>query len=91
MPTNCMGWVPVARHPGGAPEQAKEEDTMGEGSGTSRIDRIQIEQHSSAGLLWIAAWLFTIGFLHLPFWRAVFALVVWPYYLGADLSSSVTP
>jgi hypothetical protein len=50
-------------------------------------DRIRIEQHSSLGMLWIAGWLFTIGFLHLTFWRGVFALVIWPYYLGEALSS----
>jgi hypothetical protein len=60
---------------------------MEEDKATSRSDRIRIEQHSSAGLLWIAAWLFTIGFLHLPFWRGVLALLVWPYYLGEALRS----
>lgn len=49
-------------------------------------DRIRIEQHSSAGLLWIAAWLFTIGFLQLSFWQGVIALLVWPFYLGRALS-----
>lgn len=34
------------------------------------------------GLLWFAGWLFTIGFAKLGFWKAVFALVVWPYYLA---------
>jgi hypothetical protein len=33
--------------------------------------------------VWIMGWLFTIGFLALPFWRAVFAIVLWPYYLGS--------
>ena len=28
------------------------------------------------------AWLFTIGFLDLDFWQAVWALVAWTYYLG---------
>jgi hypothetical protein len=27
--------------------------------------RIRIEQHSAVGMLWLGAWLFTIGFLHL--------------------------
>ena len=35
------------------------------------------------GLVWFAGWLFTIGYLHLPFGRALLALVIWPYYLGA--------
>jgi hypothetical protein len=45
-------------------------------------ERIRIEQHSVAGLLWFAGWLFTIGFLHLSFWKGVLALVLWPYYVG---------
>jgi hypothetical protein len=48
--------------------------------------RIRIEQHSAIGMLWFGAWLFTIALLHLSFWKAVLALVVWPYYLGVALS-----
>ena len=46
------------------------------------MEKIRIEQHSSVGLAWAAGWLFTIGFLKLPFWQGVFAIVLWPYYLG---------
>jgi len=35
-----------------------------------------------AGPLWAIGWIFTIGFLKLTFWKAVLAIVVWPYYLG---------
>jgi hypothetical protein len=56
-----------------------------------RSERIRIEQHSSAGLFWIAAWLFTIGFLQLGFWRGALALLLWPYYLGAALTSILLP
>jgi hypothetical protein len=34
------------------------------------------------GPIWIMGWLFTIGFLGLTFWKAVLALIIWPYYLG---------
>lgn len=54
--------------------------------GGTRGQKIRIEQHSAVGMLWCAAWLFTIGFLHLHFWKAVLAIVVWPYYLGAHLA-----
>ncbi|MBU6321515.1 MAG: hypothetical protein KGI78_02785 [Patescibacteria group bacterium] len=50
------------------------------------MSRIRIEQHSGLGLLWLAAWLFTIGYLHLTFWPAVYALFIWPYYLGLHFS-----
>jgi hypothetical protein len=50
-------------------------------------ERVRIEQHSIGGLLWFAGWLFTIGFLHLTFWRAVLALLIWPYYIGVRVSA----
>jgi hypothetical protein len=48
--------------------------------------KIKIVQHTFIGGLWFAAWLFAIGFLHLSFWRGVFALVLWPYYIGLHFS-----
>ena len=51
------------------------------------MERIRIEQHSSIGLIWVAGWLFSIGFLQLSFWRGVLAIVIWPYYIGAALTS----
>jgi hypothetical protein len=53
------------------------------------MQKIRIEQHSAAGGLWFAAWLFTIGFLHLTFWKGVVALVLWPYFLGVALSGLI--
>jgi hypothetical protein len=50
-------------------------------------ERIKIEQHGFAGFLWFAGWLFTIGFLHLSFWKGVLAVIVWPYYLGMFIAS----
>lgn len=52
------------------------------------MERIRIEQHGSAGLLWVAAWLFTVGYLHLGLWKAVFALLLWPYFLGVAFSAA---
>lgn len=46
------------------------------------MEKIKIEQHGSVGLLWIAGWLFSIGFLQLGFWKSALALIVWPYFLG---------
>ena len=37
---------------------------------------------SLAGPLWIGGWLFTLGFLKLTLVKALFAIVIWPYYLG---------
>ncbi len=49
--------------------------------------KIRIERHPFLGLGWCAAWLFTIGFLHLTFWKGVLAIVLWPYYLGVHFSA----
>jgi hypothetical protein len=52
----------------------------------AKMERIKIEQHSFAGGLWFGAWLFTIGFLHLTFWKGTLAILLWPYYLGVKFS-----
>lgn len=52
------------------------------------MERVKIEQHGSAGLLWIAGWLFTVGFLHLPLGKGFLAILLWPYYIGEALSAS---
>jgi uncharacterized membrane protein len=51
------------------------------------MQKIKVEQHTFTGTLWCIGWLFTIGFLHLGFWKAIFAIVIWPYYLGSNFSS----
>lgn len=51
------------------------------------MEKIRIEQHTFAGGLWFAGWLFTLGFLHLSFWKGFLALVVWPYYVGVAVST----
>ena len=35
-----------------------------------------------AGMLWCGGWMFTIGFAQLSFWKAVLAVIIWPYFLG---------
>lgn len=47
------------------------------------MERIRTEQHSSVGLLWVAGWLFTIGYLGLGLAQGALAIIIWPYYLGA--------
>jgi hypothetical protein len=51
------------------------------------MEKIRIEQNSFMGILWVWAWPFTIGFLHLTFWKGVLAIALWPYYLGTWFSS----
>jgi hypothetical protein len=51
------------------------------------MERIQIEQHTSSGLLWLIGWLFSIGYLHLDLWKGAAELFVWPYYIGLRIAS----
>jgi hypothetical protein len=51
------------------------------------METVRIEQPSVTGSIWFAGWLFTIGYLHLAFWKGVLAVVLWPYYLGTVFSS----
>jgi hypothetical protein len=46
------------------------------------VRKIRIEQHPFLGFGWFAAWLFTLGFLHLGFWKAAVALLLWPLAPG---------
>ena len=46
--------------------------------------KIRIEQHTFMGSVWIGAWLFTIAFLHLGFWKGVLGILLWPCYLGVQ-------
>lgn len=50
------------------------------------MEKIKVEQHGLGGMLWFGAWMFTIGFLKLSFWKGVAAILLWPYYLGATLA-----
>ena len=52
------------------------------------MEKIKIEHHTVSGGMWLAAWLFTIGYLQLPFWQGVLAILIWPYYLGEALALS---
>jgi hypothetical protein len=50
------------------------------------MEKIKVEHHSFMGGFWVLGWLFTLGFLHLGFPKAVFAILIWAYYLGEHFS-----
>ena len=50
----------------------------------ARNIKIKVETGSAVGTVWFMGWLFTIGYLHLVIPRALYAIVIWPYYLGAS-------
>ena len=51
------------------------------------MERIRIEQQTWTGTVWVFGWLFTIGYVHLTFWKGVLAILLWPYYIGVALSA----
>jgi hypothetical protein len=40
----------------------------------------------AAGVIWFIGWLFTIGFVHLVWWKIILGIVVWPWFLGVHLA-----
>lgn len=50
-----------------------------------KVIRGKMEIAGVMGPLWLMGWLFTIGYTHLSFGKGLWALVVWPYYLGSAL------
>jgi hypothetical protein len=44
----------------------------------------RLDMGGLTGPLWFAGWLFTLGLLHLPLAKAIFAIVIWPFYLGSS-------
>jgi len=55
---------------------------------TDKASTTKIVATSHITGLWFAGWLFTIGFVHLGFWKAVLAVVAWPYFLGTILRAA---
>jgi hypothetical protein len=53
------------------------------------MDKIKVENHSFTAFSWFAGWLFTIGFLHLAFWKGLLAIAFWPYYIGLYVSALI--
>ncbi len=53
------------------------------------MQKIKVENNVFGGGIWLAAWLFTVGFLGLSFWKAALALIIWPYYLGVAIGAFV--
>lgn len=45
----------------------------------------KVDCNTGFGGLWFAGWLFSLGYLNLGFWKGLFALLLWPYFLGTGL------
>jgi len=53
------------------------------------MEKIKVQNQSFTAFSWFAAWLFTIGFLHLAFWKGALALILWPYFIGQYVSALI--
>ena len=74
-------------------EENKHESESEERCGDKHWHKHHHKHHRGAhggpmmGSIWCIGWLFSIGYLHMPFfWKGVLALIIWPYYLGAALA-----
>ena len=50
--------------------------------------KITWKVHKSIPPVLTTMWLFTIGLCKLTFWQGVFAIIIWPYYIGDLLGRS---
>lgn len=50
------------------------------------MKKTTIKHQSFTAFSWCAGWLFTIGFLDLAFWKGLLAIILWPYYIGVEIS-----
>ena len=48
---------------------------------------VRVDQSGAVVFIGIWAWLFTIGYLHLSFWKGVLGIFLWPYYLGSTFGT----
>ena len=74
-------------------EETKHESESEERCDDKRWHKHRHKHHRGAhggpmmGSIWCIGWLFSIGYLHMPFfWKGVLAIIIWPYYLGAALA-----
>jgi hypothetical protein len=47
-----------------------------------KAKNIQLNPGPIVGPIWCIGWLFTVAFAKLIWWKAVLAIVIWPYFLG---------
>ena len=55
---------------------------MSEEKPKANLKNVHVSSGSLAGVVWTIGWMFTIAFAKLIWWKALLALVIWPYYLG---------
>lgn len=63
----------------------KEEKTPKKKSVIQIFEGMRNEISGLTRAFWFAGWLFTIAFAGVKGWSLLWALVIWPYYLGSAL------
>jgi len=63
-------------------------ETPSESNKTRSGSTVRVDSSGAAFIVGIWGWLFTIGYLHLTFWKGVLAIVLWPVYLGWAVAAS---
>ncbi len=58
-------------------------------SSETKTKNVRVSSGSTAGMFWCAGWMFTVAFARLIWWKALLALVIWPWYLGSTLAPHV--
>ncbi|HTX90287.1 MAG TPA: hypothetical protein VMC09_03635 [Anaerolineales bacterium] len=43
---------------------------------------VKVNNGSAAGAFWTAGWIFTMAFAKLIWWKALLAIIIWPWYLA---------
>ena len=43
---------------------------------------VKVNNGSAAGAFWTAGWIFTMAFAKLIWWKALLAVIIWPWYLA---------
>ena len=56
---------------------------------SNSMKKMKIRQGGFTAFSWFAGWLFSVGFLHLAFGKALLAIIVWPYYIGVFVAGLI--
>ena len=48
--------------------------------------RMRMRGAGFMGAFWFAGWLFSIGYIHLVWWKIILGIVVWPWFMGNHLA-----
>jgi hypothetical protein len=53
--------------------------------------KVKVDANLGLGSVWLAGWLFTIGYVGLDFLKGLLAIFLWPYFLGVQFAPAELP